>query len=119
MAAQNGKFTATPIKKRGVRNYGTESTSADVYIFIPLWSCGNAIAIDVCGASSVDISDDVETTVKSSEHKQKQERTLFFKSEMQSMWQSIILKPFVLSGLENFEEDSVAIVNRIGLEQRL
>ncbi len=60
MTARDGQFTPTPIEKWGVRNYGPESKSADVYIFIPLWIYGKAIAFDVCGASSVDVSDDVE-----------------------------------------------------------
>jgi len=50
-----------PLSRSGVFwNYGPESKSADVYIFIPLWIYGKAIAFDVCGASSVDVSDDVE-----------------------------------------------------------
>jgi hypothetical protein len=36
------------IEKRGVLIDGTESKPADVYI--PLWSYGRAIAIDICGA---------------------------------------------------------------------
>ena len=52
-AAQDGQFAAS-IEKRGVLVDGTESKPADVYI--PLWNYGKAIAIDVCGASSVDFS---------------------------------------------------------------
>jgi hypothetical protein len=44
--------------------------------------------------------------------------SIFF-SEIQLEWQGIIFKPFVFAGLENFEEDSVAIINWIGLAQRL
>jgi hypothetical protein len=57
MAAQDGQFAAS-IEIRGVLNDGTESKAADVCI--PLWSYGKAIAIDICGASSVDFSINVE-----------------------------------------------------------
>ena len=52
-------------------------------------------------------------------NKSSEQKEFYFFSEMQLEWQGIIFKAFVFAGLENFEEDSVAIINWIGLAQRL
>ena len=50
-------------------------------MFIPLWNYGKAIAIDVCGTSSVDFSINVDDIIKCGEQKELQ---VF--SEMQWEW---------------------------------
>jgi hypothetical protein len=70
-----------------------------------LWRYGKAIAIDICEASSVDFSKEVN---------RKNSKLLVRCNES-----GVIFKPFVFGSLRNFEEDAVAIMRRISLAQRL
>ena len=108
MAAKDGQFAVT-IEKSDVLNDGTQSKPADIYI--PFWNYGKAIAIDVTGAPSCDFSENVEEPLIEAANRK---NTKFLRRCNES---DIMFKPFVFGSLGNFEEDSIAIIKKIGVAQ--
>ena len=107
-AAMDGQFSVS-VEKKDVLSDGSQSKPADIYI--PFWKYGKAVAIDVTGAPSHEFCDDVSESLNKAANRKNDK---FLKRCNES---GVMFKPFVFGSLGNFHEDSVAIINRIGVAQ--